>query len=66
MGRFLADSATDALGVKVAEKSTQPTITTVTVLLSAATRLPLMWNDGKIMRLYRFETGHLTSLRPPP
>lgn len=68
MSRFLADSAADApSGEKSAdaEKPATPASTKVTVILSVATRLPLMYNDGKVLRIYHYETANLPALQPP-
>lgn len=65
VGRFLAETADEVTGATATVKPTKPTVTTVTVIISAATRLPLMYNDGRIIRLYRFETSGLAALKPP-
>lgn len=38
----------------------------VTVIISSTTRLPILYNDGQILRTYRFETNGLPALDPPP
>lgn len=68
VSRFLSDSAADTAGVKKpadTEKPAAPAVHPVTVIISAATRLPLMFNDGKVLRIYRFETDNLPALQPP-
>lgn len=62
--RFMSDSTTDA-GNAAAPPSPPPTPTPVTVIVSAATRLPVLYNDGKILRTYKFDPGPFAPLVPP-
>lgn len=66
--KFLADSDATAFQDKkgdtpgaVANSSATP----VTVIISAISRLPLVYNDGKILRTYSYKTSGLEPLVPP-
>ena len=65
---FLSDPETEKLmavngGSQVAPIN--PVSTPVTVIISAATRLPLVYNDGQILRTYSYKTSGLEPLVPP-
>jgi len=66
--RFLADSETDRLkeGQGILPGATaKPSSTPVLVIISADTRLPLVYNDGQILRTYSYKTSGLEPLVPP-
>lgn len=65
--KFLTESKVDEAGGKGAQNFAAPPepISQVVVILSAATRLPLVYNDGEILRLYSYEIGNLPPLRLP-
>lgn len=43
----------------------KPPSTPVTVIVSANSRLPLVYNDGKVLRTYSYKTSGLEELVPP-
>jgi hypothetical protein len=62
--RFMSDSTTDSDAAK--PTAPPPAPTPVTVIVSAATRLPVLYNDGKLLRTYKFDPGPFSPLVPPP
>ncbi len=60
--RFMNDTSDGVIVPDVAP----PSITPVTVIISAATRLPVLYNDGRILRTYSFDSGPFQQLVPPP
>ena len=65
VSRFLAESAADYAGAEKPAKVEKPAVHPVTVILSADTRLPVIYDDGKVLRIYHFETANLPALQPP-
>lgn len=61
---FMSDTtdSTDSLPAAAAEDPESM----VTVIISATTRLPVLYNDGQVVRTYSFETSGLSELIPPP
>jgi len=59
---FMSETTDSSVVAPVAD---QPEAT-VTVIISAATRLPVLYNDGQVVRTYSFETDGLSELIPPP
>jgi hypothetical protein len=45
--------------------ASQPSATPVMVIISAASRLPLVYNDGQTLRTYSYKTSGLEPLVPP-
>ena len=47
------------------QEAPKPSSSPVVVILSAASRLPLVYNDGQILRTYSYKTSGLEPLMPP-
>jgi len=47
------------------DEAPKPSASPVMVILSAASRLPLVYNDGQILRTYSYKTNGLEPLVPP-
>ena len=66
--RFLADPETERLKAgqgSPPEAAAKAPSTPVLVIISAVTRLPLVYNDGQILRTYSYKTSGLEPLVPP-
>jgi hypothetical protein len=65
--RLLADPMNAKLKGNQGEvhKAPKPSASPVLVILSAGSRLPLVYNDGQILRTYSYKTSGLEPLVPP-
>lgn len=66
--KFLADPETERLKAgqgNLPGATAKPPSTPVMVIISAGTRLPLVYNDGQILRTYSYKLSGLERLVPP-